>query len=1167
MSGYLRGVLLSAGLLWGAWGCGSPEGLEAAPGEVKAVRQGLGYEPDFVVTKTTVPASAMPGNSFQSTVEVCNRGASGSGVDVNLYFSDDEVITASDFWAANFYVGYLAAGQCQSQAVWVTASVPSYGAWRLGGYADPYASQLESDETNNSLASGVFGVGYGADFVITSVTGPVSAQPGQFITAQVTVCNNGTQGDSTNVEVYVSVDDFIQPNVPPGPSADYLLGSAPTNYLNPGQCSTVPVTGNAYPPPPGSDGAFHLGGVVDPYDYRLELIEDNNTHEGYRLGLGYRPDFVITSVTGPASAQPGQFITAQVTVCNNGTQGDSTNVEVYVSVDATIQPNVPPGPSGDYLLGSAPTNYLNPGQCSTVPVTGYAYPPPPGSDGAFHLGGVVDPYDYRLELIEDNNSLAGYRLGLGYRPDFVVTSVTGPASAQPGQNITAQVTVCNNGTQGDSTDVEVYLSADDAIRAYVFPGPPEDSLVGMATTGYLYAGQCATVLVTGSASAPPPGGDGAYHLGAVVDPYQSRMELIEDNNSLAGYRMGLGNKPDFVVTAVTGPASAQSGQALTAQVTVCNKGTQGDSTDVELYLSADATIRANVPPGPSEDSWLGSAPVGYLYPSQCTTVSVTGNAYVPAPGSDGAYHLGAVVDSYNSRPELLEDNNTLAGYRMGVGNKADFVVTAVTGPASAQHGQALTAQVTVCNKGTQGDSTDVELYLSADATIRANVPPGPPEDSWLGSASTGWLYAGQCRTVAVSGNAYVPPPGGDGAYHLGAVADPYNSRQELIEDNNSLAGYRMGVGPKPDFVVTSVTGPYSVKTGVSFTASVGVCNRGQQTGTVDVELYLSADTTVRAAVPPLPPEDRYLGTISGISLGVGGCTTRSLVVTAPSVPEGAYYLGAVADPYNMGNELLEDNNALAGNVIGVGSKADFVVTSVTGPYSVKPGNSFTVSTTVCNRGQLADVTDVELYLSADTNVRVPAPPLPPEDKYLGTITNVSLAVGACASRSLTVTAPSVLEGAYYLGAVADPYNGKPELIEDNNSKAGNVIGVGNRADFVVTAVTGPASVARNGAFSASVTVCNRGQLTDSVDVELYFSADSIIRAPAAPLPPEDYVLGTLPSVTLAPGACSTRSLTVNAYVPSSGSYYLGAIADPYSSRVELIEDNNSKAGTFMSITP
>jgi subtilase family serine protease len=232
-----------------------------------------------------------------------------------------------------------------------------------------------------------------------------------------------------------------------------------------------------------------------------------------------------------------------------------------------------------------------------------------------------------------------------------------------------------------------------------------------------------------------------------------------------------------------------------------------------------------------------------------------------------------------------------------------------------------------------------------------------------------------------------------------------------------------------------------------------------------------------------------------------------------------------------------------------------------------PGAAFTASVTVCNRGQLTDAVDVDLYLSADSTIRLPVPPGPPEDPYLGTVTGISLAAGGCATRSLSVTAPTIPEGAYYLGGVADPYNTRPELIEDNNVKAGNVIGVGNKADFVVTSVTGPASVKLGAAFTASVTVCNRGQLADTTDVDLYFSEDSTIRVPTPPIPPEDFYLGTLTGVSLSAGACSTRSLVVNATAPSTGSYYLGAVADAANAHSELIEDNNTKAGTYLSVTP
>ena len=112
-------------------------------------------------------------------------------------------------------------------------------------------------------------------------------------------------------------------------------------------------------------------------------------------------------------------------------------------------------------------------------------------------------------------------------------------------------------------------------------------------------------------------------------------------------------------------------------------------------------------------------------------MAVNGPAYVPPPGGDGAYYLGAVIDAQNTQPELMEDNNSNSGYRMGVGNRADFIVKSVTGPASAQPGQQVTAQVEVCNQGTMDGSTDVEVYLSADAVITPPAPPFPRRTPWL----------------------------------------------------------------------------------------------------------------------------------------------------------------------------------------------------------------------------------------------------------------------------------------------------------------------------------------------------------------------------------------------------------------------------------------------------
>jgi subtilase family serine protease len=180
--------------------------------------------------------------------------------------------------------------------------------------------------------------------------------------------------------------------------------------------------------------------------------------------------------------------------------------------------------------------------------------------------------------------------------------------------------------------------------------------------------------------------------------------------------------------------------------------------------------------------------VGWLEAGQCATQQVPVNANVP---TEGAWYLGAIADPRNFTVELLEDNNAKAGTRMGVGYKPDFVVTAVSGPASAQMGGSFTASVTVCNQGTYAGSAEVELFLSNDATITAYSPGQPYNaDNFIGGMPMGWLEAGQCATQQVPVNAYAPT---SGTWYLGAITDPRNYMQELLEDNNSLAGSTLDV--------------------------------------------------------------------------------------------------------------------------------------------------------------------------------------------------------------------------------------------------------------------------------------------------------------------------------------------------------------------------------------
>ncbi|WP_052519316.1 CARDB domain-containing protein [Archangium violaceum] len=266
---------------------------------------------------------------------------------------------------------------------------------------------------------------------------------------------------------------------------------------------------------------------------------------------------------------------------------------------------------------------------------------------------------------------------------------------------------------------------------------------------------------------------------------------------------------DLVVTEVKGPENVGNGQPFTASVKVCNQGTEPTGSGsyhwprVELYLSTDSELTIPDPSSPDlpmDQVFLGWVSLDQpLYPGQCVTKSVDAEASVPpaAGGMDGAYYLGAVVDTRNVEQELREDNNVRVGGLMGVGDGADLVVSAVTAPASVEMGQGFTVSVTVCNQGTLSTDTFssplVRLFLSMDTEVTLPTPdqpyPPPMDQVTIGFVELNQpLPAGQCVTEDVNVHAGRPPEmQGPGALYLAVAVDTMNAEQELREDNNLWA--------------------------------------------------------------------------------------------------------------------------------------------------------------------------------------------------------------------------------------------------------------------------------------------------------------------------------------------------------------------------------------------
>lgn len=1087
------------------------------------------YQPNLVVTALETPYSVAPYNPIDLTVTVCNQGNDwASNSDTLLVVSTDTTITSADTWITSVPTNSLAPGQCDTQSVSYPLPPLMDGAYYIGAIADESGFVIESDETDNTLASDIIGIGYGPDPVVTAISAPPSSADG--LPVVVTVCNRGTDpAGGVDLTLYLSTDTTIEDYASNPMSPDFFLSGDYISNLYPGECTDLTINGWVGGLP---TGAYYIGAVVDEWNFTTELIESNQVTVDGPIGIGWGPDLVTTAVDAPA-ATDGYF-DATVTICNVGTDiSYGADASLYLSEDTVIESPMTNPMTTDMPIGGVTVSFLAPGQCEDVTQSFWA---PTGLDAPY-IGVLTDEFNTVAELIESNNTFVGDRIGVGYGPDIVVETLTYPPSADGMFSIV--VRACNQGTDYTSGfNVDVYASTDATIEG-TFASPYGDYPLAGAYFSSLYAGQCAQQTV----QAYPPGLFGPHYIGAIADEGASVLELNEYNNVYVGAPMGFGYGSDLVVSSVVVPPSAD-GQ-FEVDVTVCNQGTaQASYTDVELYLSSDLVLST----GPSgSDFPIGGTSFATLYPMACATQSVIANVY----GNTGPYYVGAIVDPFDSEQELIETNNEAFSGIFGVGYGPDLVVTAIDAPPSTD-GQ-FSATITVCNQGTaSSSSTDVELILTLDDVIETYFGNPYTQDFPAGGAPIPTLNPGQCTNAAINGYAPAPSP----AHYLAAIVDPYDSIPELVESNNDFLGDLIGIGYDADLIVSAIAAPPSANGNATIT--VTACNQGTApSSSFDVELYVSEDQIIEGYTMSGPPVDTPIGGAYLTSLNPGACASQDVLVWLPA-PDAAWYLGAIADPFDSQIELIESNNTFLGPRIGLGSGPDLVVQSVTGPASAN--GPFDVVVTVCNQGTtFAGNADVEIYASEDLSIQTVQQNPFTNDFPIAWANFSNLQPGACGTQT-TQAAPPPWTGAGYLAGIVDPYEAVTELDEENNVTFDGVVGFGNGPDFIVTAISGPPS--STGTFNLAWTVCNQGTQAGATDVTLYQSDDAVITSDMPYPGAGDTIIGSI-NVSINADDCASGTLPVSTF--GQGAYYLGAIADEYDTTVELIETNNTFVGGQIGI--
>lgn len=353
---------------------------------------GVGFLPDIAVTAVTGPASAQGGAPFAASVTVCNQGTMAGEASVNVHLSSDADVTMSDPWAGNVSAGFLEPGQCATLNVDASAQVPSEGAYHLGAIAHFFGGASEFDLGNNALAGGLMGVGLQPDFVVSAPQVPASVLPGESFLSSVTVCNQGTVGGDTDVELFLVQDAQEQPS---GPNAAWFSAG----YIEAGQCVSqqVPVSSMS-----GQQGTRYLRAITDSAGFRSELIESNNSGLSAPIGIGFGSDLVVSAVSAPANLLPGESFVSSVTVCNQGTMGDSAEVDLFFVSGPDDQPSQA---GSGYFFG-----FLDAGQCVTQDVQVYGT----AQEGTWYLRAFADRAGLRYELNESNNTRDTSAVRVGY---------------------------------------------------------------------------------------------------------------------------------------------------------------------------------------------------------------------------------------------------------------------------------------------------------------------------------------------------------------------------------------------------------------------------------------------------------------------------------------------------------------------------------------------------------------------------------------------------------------------------------------------------------------------------------------------------------------------------------------------------------------------------------
>lgn len=414
---------------------------------------------------------------------------------------------------------------------------------------------------------------------------------------------------------------------------------------------------------------------------------------------------------------------------------------------------------------------------------------------------------------------------------------------------------------------------------------------------------------------------------------------------------------------------------------------------VDYFLSTDSNITTS-------DYYVCFATVSSVSSFTWANSDCGGTAPNIPPGT---YYFGAVIDSFNQRPEFDEGNNQAL---------SPFLVTVTLPTVSVAASDAAASEI-----GSNPGTFTFTRSAAGPSALTVAYSIG-------GSATPGADYA------ALTGSITIPANATQASVNVNPILDGLVEVETVTATVVSTANYSTAapssatvtISDGPNLLVSAVNAPASAGSGQTITVGATTANKGNgPAGAGRTRLYWSTNAVIDAA-------DVAIGGLNVPGLGAGSASTGSLSYTIPAATaRGTYYIIARADVLGAVAETNETDNDKAKKIVVA---PDLKVASLTAPASAPKGSAINVTDVTQNQpaSSAAPASKTSIYLSVDDKWDA-------ADTLLSSRAVPGLAAGATSSFTHAFSLPAGVTGARYLIGRADSALAVVEYNEDNNNKA------------------------------------------------------------------------------------------------------------------------------------